>query len=120
MNTDDTATSAVLTAVRRAVDETAPAAGADAGLPQILASARNRRHRRRVTAYGGVAGAGLAVSAALTLALGAPGAGTGANPGGTTAQAGTTGTANPAGAPGAAGPNVSLAAWSVQANGNAA
>jgi hypothetical protein len=62
-----------------------------------------------VTAYGGAAGAGLAVSAALTLALGAPGAGPRVNPGRTTAQAGA---ANPAGT------SVSLAAWSVRADGD--
>jgi hypothetical protein len=116
MNTDST-TTAVLTAVRHAVDEATPAGGADAGLPQVLTAARARRRRRRVTASGGVAGAGLAVSAALTLALGAPGAGTRANPGGTAAQAGTTGTANQAGTSGATGTNVSLAAWSVRADG---
>jgi len=119
MNTDST-TTAVLTAVRRAVDETTPAGGTDAGLPQVLTAARARRRRRRVTAYGGAAGAGLAVGAALTLALGAPGAGTRVNPGGTAAQAGTTGTANPAGTAGAsgtAGTSVSLAAWSVRADG---
>jgi hypothetical protein len=110
MNTDSVAT-AVLTAVRRAVDETTPAGGADAGLPQVLAAARARRRRRRVTAYGGAAGAGLAVSAALTLALGAPGASPRVNPG-TTAQAGMTGAANPAGT------SVSLAAWSVRADGD--
>ncbi len=113
MNTDST-TTAVLTAVRRAVDETTPARGADAGLSEILTAARARRRRRRVTACGGAAGAGLAVSAALTLALGAPGGGARLNPGRTTAQAGTTGTANPAGT---AGTSVSLAAWSVQADG---
>jgi hypothetical protein len=113
MNADST-TTAVLTAVRHAVDEATPAGSADAGLPRVLAAARARRRRRRVTAYGGAAGAGLAVSAALTLALGVPGAGLRAAPGGTAAQAGTTGAANPAGA---AGTNVSLAAWSVQADG---
>ena len=76
MNTDST-TTAVLTAVRRAVDEATPAGGADAGLPQVLTAARARRRRRRVTAGGGAAGAGLAVGAALTLALGAPGTGPG-------------------------------------------
>jgi hypothetical protein len=39
------------------------------------------------------------------------------NPGGVAAQAGTTGTANPGGA---TGTNVSLAAWSVQADGGGA
>jgi hypothetical protein len=116
MNTDST-TTAILTAVRRAVDETTPARGADAGLPQVLTAARARRRRRRMTAYGGAAGAGLAVSATLTLALGAPGTGPRVNPGGTAARAGTTGTANPAGAAGAAGTSVSLAAWSVRADG---
>lgn len=116
MNTDST-TTAVLAAVRRAVDETTPAGDADAGLPQILTAARDRRRRRRVTACGSAAGTGLAVGAALTLALGAPGAGPRVRPGGTAAQAGTTGTANPAGASGTAGTNVSLAAWSVQAGG---
>jgi hypothetical protein len=71
MNTDSHAT-AVLNAVRHAVDETTPAGSADAGLPQVLAAARTRRRRRRVAAWGGTAGAGLALSAALTLALGAP------------------------------------------------
>jgi len=42
-----------------------------------------------------------------------------ANPGGTAAQAGTTGTANPAGTAGTAGTSVSLAAWSVRADGAA-
>jgi hypothetical protein len=111
MNTDST-TTAVLTAVRHAVDEATPAGRAEARLPQVLAAARARRRRRRVTAYGGAAGAGLAVSAALTLALGVPGTGLRTAPGGTAAQAGTTGTANPAGT------NVSLAAWSVQADGS--
>ena len=110
MNTDST-TTAVLTAVRRAVDETTPARAADAGLPQVLTAARARRRRRRVAACGGAAGAGLAVSAALTLALGAPGAGPRVNLGGAAAHAGTTGTANPAGT------SVSLAAWSVRADG---
>jgi hypothetical protein len=116
MNTDTT-TTAVLTAVRRAVDETAPAGEAGAGLPQVLTAARARRRRRRVTAGAGAAGAGLAVSAALTLALGAPGAGPRVNPGGAAGQAGMTGTANPAGTAGAAGTGVSLAAWSVRAGG---
>jgi hypothetical protein len=111
MNTDSI-TTAVLTAVRRAVDETTPAAGVDVGLPQVLTAARVRRRRRRVTAYGGAAGAGLVVSAALTLALGAPGAGPRVNRGGTTAQADMTGAANPAGT------SVSLAAWSVRADGD--
>jgi hypothetical protein len=110
MKTDDT-TTAVLTAVRRAVDEATPAGSADAGLPQVLTAARARRRRRRVTAGGGAAGAGLAAGAALVLALGVPGTGPRVNPGGTAAQAGTTGTANPAGT------NVSLAAWSVRADG---
>jgi hypothetical protein len=116
MNTDST-TTAVLTAVRRAVDETIPARGADAGLPQVLTAARARRRRRRVTAYAGAAGAGLAASAALTLALGAPGAGLRVSLGETTASAGTTGGANPAGASGPAGTSVSLAAWTVRADG---
>jgi hypothetical protein len=119
MNTDSI-TTAVLTAVRRAVDETTPAVGADAGLPQVLTAARARRRRRRVTACGGAAGTGLAVGAALALALGAPGAGPRVNPGGTAAQAGMTGTANPSGTArgsGTAGTSVSLAAWSVQADG---
>jgi hypothetical protein len=81
MKTDDT-TTAVLTAVRRAVDEAAPAGSADARLPQVLTAARARRRRRRMTAGGGAA-----------------------------AAAGTTVTANPAGT------NVSLAAWSVRADG---
>jgi hypothetical protein len=114
MNTDST-TTAVLTAVRRAVDETTPAGRGDAGLPQVLTAARTRR-RRRVIAYGGAAGAGLAVSAALTLALGGPGASPRVSPGGTVAQASPTGTASPAGAPGSAGTSVSLAAWSVRAD----
>jgi hypothetical protein len=63
-------------------------------------------------------GAGLAVSAALTLALGAPGAGLRVDPGGSAAQAGMTGAANPAGASGTAGTSVSLAAWSVRADGD--
>jgi hypothetical protein len=42
MNTDST-TTAVLTAVRRAVDEATPAGSADAGLPQVLTAARVRR-----------------------------------------------------------------------------
>jgi hypothetical protein len=105
MNTNGT-TTAVLTAVRRAVEKTTPAGDADAGLPQVLTAARARRRRRRVTAFGGAAGAGLAVSAALALALGAPGAGPRVNTGGTAAQAGMTGT------------SVSLAAWSVRANGD--
>src|SRR5439155_23272760 len=88
-----------------------PAGSADAGLPQVLTAARARRRRRRVTACGGAAGAGLAVSAALTLALGAPGAGSRVNLGGAAAHADTTGTANPAGT------SVSLAAWSVRADG---
>ena len=113
MNTDSTST-AVLTAVRRAVDETAPAGSADAGLPQVLTAARARRRRRRLTACGGAAGAGLAVSAALTLALGVPGTGSRVNPAGTAAGAGATGTAKSSGT---AGTNVSLAAWSVQASG---
>jgi hypothetical protein len=113
MNTDST--TAVLTAVRRAVDQTTPPGDADAGLPQVLTAARARRRRRRVTACAGTAGAGLAVSAALTLALGAPGAGPRVNPGGTGAQAGMTGTANPAGA---AGTSVGLAAWSVRDGGD--
>ena len=117
MNTDST-TTAVLTAVQRAVDEITPAAGADAGLPQVLTAARARRRRRRVTACGGAAGAGLAVSATLALALAAPGAGPLVRPGGTTAQTGTTGTAHPAGPSGTAGTNVSLAAWSVRADGH--
>ena len=116
MNADST-TTAVLTAVRRAVDEITPAEGADAGLPQVLTAARARRRRRRVTACGGAAGAGLAVSAALALALGAPGAGPRVNPGGTAAQAGTARTANPARSSGTAGTSVSLAAWSVRADG---
>jgi hypothetical protein len=119
MNTDST-TTAVLTAIRRAVDETTSAGGADAGLPRVQTAARARRRRRRVTACGGAAGAGLAVGAALTLALGAPGAGPRVSPGGTAAQAGMTGTANPAGTAGAsgtAGTSVSLAAWSVRAGG---
>jgi hypothetical protein len=110
MKTDDT-TTAVLTAVRRAVDEAAPAGSADARLPQVLTAARARRRRRRMTAGGGAAAAGLAAGAAFTLTLGAPGTGLRANPGGTAAQAGTTVTANPAGT------NVSLAAWSVRADG---
>jgi DNA-directed RNA polymerase specialized sigma24 family protein len=60
----------------------------------------------------GTVGAALAVSAVLTLTLGAPGAGLRANPGGTAAEADPTGTA------GAPGTNVSLAAWSVQADGD--
>lgn len=116
MNTDTT--TAVLTAIRRAVDQTIPAEGADAGLPRVLEAARARRRRRRVMAGGGVAGAGLAVSAALTLALGAPGAGPRVNPGGTAARADMTGAANPAVAPGTTGANVSLAAWSVRADGD--
>ena len=116
MNTDST-TTAVLAAVRRAVDEITPAEGADAGLPQVLTAARARRRRRRLTACGGAAGAGVAVSAALALALGVPGAGPLVNPGGTAAQTGTGGTANPAGASGTAGTSVSLAAWSVRADG---
>jgi hypothetical protein len=111
MNTDST-TTAVLTAVRHAVDEATPAGTADAGLPQVLTAARARRRRRRVTACGSAAGDGLAVSAVLALALGAPGAGPRVNPGGTAAQADTTGTANPAGT------SVSLAAWSVRADGD--
>lgn len=111
MNTDST-TTAVLTAVRHAVDEATPAGTADAGLPQVLTAAWARRRRRRVTACGSAAGAGLAVSAVLALALGAPGAGPRVNPGGTAAQADTTGTANPAGT------SVSLAAWSVRADGD--
>ena len=71
MNADST-TTAVLTAVRRAVDEITPAEGADTGLPQVLTAARARRRRRRVTACGGAAGAGIAVSAALSLDAGAP------------------------------------------------
>lgn len=114
MNND---TTAVLTAIQRAVDETTAAGGADAGLPRVLTAARVRRRRRRVAAYGGAAGAGLAVSAALTLALGAPGAGLRVSPGGTAAQAGTTGIASPPGASGPAGTSVSLAAWSVRADG---
>jgi hypothetical protein len=118
MNTD-TNTTAVLTAVRRAVEETIAADGADTGLPQVLAAARTRRRRRRVTAYGSAAGAGLAFSAALTLALGTPGANPRASLGGTAARPGAAGTANPAGvasgAASAAGPSVSLAAWSVRA-----
>jgi hypothetical protein len=51
------------------------------------------------------------------LALGAPGAGPLVDPGGTTAQTGTTGTAHPAGRSGTAGTSVSLAAWSVRADG---
>lgn len=117
MNTDCT-TTAVLTAVRRAVDETIPAANADDGLPQVLTAARTRRRRRRMTARGGAAGAGLAVGAALTLALGAPGAGPRVNMAETAGHAGTTGTANPAGASSAPGTSVSLAAWSVRADGN--
>ena len=116
MNTDST-TTAVLAAVRHAVDEITPAEGADTGLPQVLTAARARRRRRRVTVCGGAAGAGLAVSAALALALGAPGAGPRVNPGGTAAQAGTAGTANPARSSGTAGTSVSLAAWSVRADG---
>ena len=116
MNTDST-TAAVLTAVRRAVDETTPALGADAGLSEVLTAARARRRRRRVTACGGAAGAGLAVSAALTLALAPPGAGVRVNPAGTAARTGTTGTRNPAGTAGPAGTSVSLAAWSVRADG---
>ncbi len=108
-------TTSVLTAVRRAVDETIPARDANAGLPQVLTAARARRRRRRMTAYGGVASACLAVSAALTLALGAPGTGPRANPGASVAQPATTGTANPTGT---GGTNVSLAAWSVQAGGD--
>lgn len=114
---NDSITTAVLTAVRRAVDETTPARAADAGLPQVLTAARARRRRRRVAACGGAAGAGLAASAALTLALGVP-VGPRVNPGGTAAQAGMTGAANPAGASGTSGTNVSLAAWSVRADGN--
>ena len=113
MNTDST-TTAVLTAVRHAVDQAAPAGGADAGLPQVLTAARARRRRRRVTACGGAAGAGLAASAVLTLALAAPGTGPRVNPAGTAAQAGPAGTANPGGT---SGTNVSLAAWSVRADG---
>jgi hypothetical protein len=116
MNTDST-TTAVLAAVRHAVDEITPAEGADTGLPQVLTAARARRRRRRVTACGGAAGAGIAVSAALALTLGAPGAGPRVGPGRTAAQAGTAGTANPARASGTAGTNVSLAAWSVRADG---
>jgi hypothetical protein len=97
MNTDST--TAILTAVRRAVDEATPAGNADAGLPRVLTAARARRRRRRVTA-------------GLTLALGVPGAGPRVNPDGAAAQAGTTGTANPAGT------SVSLAAWSVRADGD--
>jgi hypothetical protein len=110
MTTDDT-TTAVLTAVRHAVDEATPAGSTDAGLPRVLTAARARRRRRRMTAGGGAAAAGLAAGAALVLTLGAPGTGLRANPGGGAAQAGTTGTANPAGT------SVSLAAWSVQASG---
>jgi hypothetical protein len=113
MNTEST-TTAVLTAVRHAVEGTASAGDVDAGLPQVLTAARARRRRRRVTACAGAAGAGLAVSAALTLMLGAPGAGPRVNPG-TAAQAGMTGTANPAST---AGTSVSLAAWSVRAGGD--
>jgi hypothetical protein len=110
MTTDDT-TTAVLTAVRHAVDEATPAGSTDAGLPRVLTAARARLRRRRMTAGGGAAGAALAAGAVLALTLGAPGTGLRANPGGTAAEAGTTGTANPAGT------SVSLAAWSVQANG---
>jgi hypothetical protein len=110
MNTDSHAT-AVLNAVRHAVDETTPAGSADAGLPQVLAAARTRRRRRRVTAWGGTASTGLALGAALTLTLGAPGTGSLASPGGTTAQATT-----PAGASGPAGTSTRLTAWSVTAD----
>jgi hypothetical protein len=113
MNTEST-TTAVLTAVRHAVEETASAGDIDAGLPRVLTAARARRRRRRVTACAGAAGTGLAVSAALTLTLGAPGASPRLNPDRTAAQAGMTGTANPAGT---AGTSVSLAAWSVRASG---
>lgn len=116
MNTDTTA--AVLTAIRRAVDQTTPAGSADAGLPRVLKAAQVRRRRRRVIACGGAAGAGLAVSVALTLTLGAPGAGPRVNPGGTAAQADMTGAANPAVASGTTGANVSLAAWSVRTDGD--
>jgi hypothetical protein len=112
MNTDST-TTVVLTAVRHAADQAAPAGSAAAGLPQVLTAARARRRRRHVIACGGAAGAGLAVSAALTLALAVPGTGPRVNPG-TTAQAGPAGTANPSGT---SGTNVSLAAWSVRAGG---
>lgn len=116
MNTDTT--TAVLTAIRRAVDQTTPAGDADAGLPQVLKAAQARRRRRRVIACGGAAGAGLAVSVALTLTLGTPGAGPRVNPGGTAARADMTGAANPAVASGTTGANVSLAAWSVRADGD--
>jgi hypothetical protein len=105
MKTDST-TTAVLAAVQRAVDENIPAAGTEAGLPQVLTAARARRRRRRMTTSGGVAGACLAVSAALTLTLGTPGSGAGMNLRGTAAQARATGT------------SVNLAAWSVRADGS--
>jgi hypothetical protein len=113
MNTDST-TTAVLTAVRHAVDGAAPAGNADAGLPGVLTAGRARRRRRRVIACGGAASAGLAASAALALMLAAPGTGPGVNPGGVAAQAGPAGTADPGGT---SGTNVSLAAWSVRADG---
>lgn len=109
MNTDTTTTTAVLTAVRRAVGQAAPPGGADAGLPQVLAAARARR-RHRLTAYGSAAGAGLAACAVLTLALSGPGAGPQVDPGTAAAGAGTVRTT------GAAGTSVRLAAWSVQAS----
>jgi hypothetical protein len=71
MDTDDT--TAMLTALRHAVDGAAPDDRPDAVLPHIMTNARSRRRRRRLAA-GGAAGAGLAASAALALVLAAPGA----------------------------------------------
>ena len=86
---DDQTTHEVLTAVKAAVPDTRM----HTPLEQIVSTARSRRRRRGLA---GLAGAGLAAGAGLTLALSPIGAGTAGNPGAHT--------------------GAQLAAWTVQAN----
>jgi hypothetical protein len=114
MNPSDTTTTAVLTAVRQAVDAAAPSGGPDAGLPRVMAAARSRRGRGRVLA-GGLAGGALAAGAALTVALTGTAAGPAVAGGAVAGPAAGTGRAAAGPAAGAAGSNARLAAWSVRA-----
>jgi hypothetical protein len=112
MNPSDTTNTAVLTAVRQAVDAAAPSGGPDAGLPRVMAAARSRRGRGRVLA-GGLAGGALAAGAALTVALTGAAAGPAAVASGPAARPAAGAPAGPAA--GAPASSARLAAWSVRA-----
>jgi hypothetical protein len=112
MNPSDTTTTAVLTAVRQAVDAAAPSGGPDAGLPRVMAAARSRRGRRRALG-GGLAASALTAGAALTVALTGAAAGPAAVAGGAAARPAAGAPAEPAA--GAPAGRARLAAWSVRA-----